>query len=437
MTKRNQFVLLRQRRFAPYFITQFLGAFNDNVFKNALLLLIAFHAADRFAAGSDVLINLSAGLFVLPFFLFSAVAGQLADKYPKARLIRYVKLLEIVIMLLAAVALWFDQIPALIALLFLMGMQSSLFGPAKFGVLPQLTDEHELLGANGLVETGTFLAILLGTACGGILIGIDETGRYWVALAVVLVAISGYFSSIAIPDVPALSPQMAVNWNAATETWRIISYAMRTRLIFVSILGISWFWFLGSIYLAQLPNFTRIYLGGDEQVVTLLLSLFSIGVGVGSLMCERLTRGQIDLAIVPLGAAGLTLFGLDLAWTEPFANGALLGALDWLATSSAWRVLADVLLLGVAGGIYIVPLFTVVQHRSEPGYRSRIIAANNVLNALLMVTAAGLAIVVLSNGFSILWLFGLVSILNALVAIALFVVEPEYMQSLRRRLRRS
>jgi len=437
VTERNQFVLLQQRRFAPYFVTQFLGAFNDNVFKNALLLLIAFHAADRFSASSDVLINLSAGLFVLPFFLFSAIAGQLADKYPKARLIRYVKLLEIVIMSLAALALWFDQIPALIALLFLMGMQSSLFGPAKFGVLPQLTDEHELLGANGLVETGTFLAILLGTACGGILIGIDETGRNWVALAVVLIAIGGYFSSVAIPDVPALSPQTVVNWNVITETWRIVSYATRTRLIFISILGISWFWFLGSIYLAQLPNFTRLYLGGDEQVVTLLLSLFSIGVGVGSLLCERLTGRRIDVAIVPFGAAGLTVFGLDLASTQPVANAVLLGAMDWLETAAAWRVVADVLLLGVAGGIYIVPLFTIVQHRSEPGYRSRIIAANNVLNALLMVAAAGLAIFVLSSGFSILWLFGLVSVLNAMVAFALFVAEPEYMRSLRRRLRRS
>lgn len=437
MTAQNQFALLGQRRFAPYFVTQFLGAFNDNVFKNALLLLLAFHAADRFSASSDVLINLSAGLFVLPFFLFSALAGQLADKYPKASLIRYTKILEIVIMLCAAAALWYDQIIVLIALLFLMGMQSSLFGPVKFGILPQLTEERELLGANGLVETGTFLAILLGTAVGGILIGIDETGRFWVALAVVLTAVSGYFSSVAVPEVPALAPQMVINWNPVTATWRLLAYATETRILRVSIIGISWFWFLGSVYLAQLPNYTRNYLGGDEQVVTLLLSMFSIGVGTGSLLCERIARQRIDAAIVPLGAAGLTLFGMDLALSEPYANSILLGAVDWLKVPGAWRVLADVLLLGVAGGVYIVPLYTLVQHRAESEHRSRVVAANNVLNALFMVAAAGLAILVLNSGYTIPWLFGLIAVLNTGLTIMLFVLEPEFVQDLRRRFRKS
>ncbi len=432
MAQRNQFALLARRRFGPYFLTQFLGAFNDNVFKNALLLLLAFHAADRFAASSDVLINLSAGLFVLPFFLFSAIAGQLADKYPKALLMRYVKLLEIGIMLAAAVALYMDLVVPLIALLFLMGLQSSLFGPAKYGVLPQLADETELLGANALVETGTFLAILLGTALGGVLIGIDQTGRYWVAAAVVAIALAGYAASRAIPDVPPAEPEMHVNWNPLSATLQIFAGTLQTRLIIVSLIGISWFWFLGSVYLAQLPNFTRLYLGGDERVVTLLLSLFSIGVGAGSLLCERLTGRSVSVALVPVGALGLSVFGLDLALTAAQAQPELLGAVQWLTGDGSWRVVADVLLLGASGGLFIVPLYTVIQHRSAPGRRARVIAANNVLNALFMVTAAVLAIVVLGSGFSITWLFGLVSALNALLAVGLFLAEPEFLAALRR-----
>ena len=432
MVQRNQFALLARRRFGPYFLTQFLGAFNDNVFKNALLLLLAFHAADRFAASSDVLINLSAGLFVLPFFLFSAIAGQLADKFPKALLMRYVKLLEIVIMLAAAAALYLDLIAPLIALLFLMGVQSSLFGPAKYGVLPQLADETELLGANALVETSTFLAILLGTAFGGILIGIDQTGRFWVAGAVIVIALAGYAASRAMPDVAAADPHMQINWNPISATREVFAGALQLRMIVVSVVGISWFWFLGSVYLAQLPNFTRLYLGGDERVVTLLLSLFSIGVGTGSLLCERLNRHRVSVALVPLGAVGLSLFGLDLALIAAPSQTSMLGAMDWLCIAGNWRVVADVLLLGASGGLFIVPLYTVIQHRSEPDRRARVIAANNVLNALFMVLAAGLAIALLGNGWSIPGLFALVAALNTLLAAGLFATEPEFLSGLRR-----
>ena len=429
---RSQFALLAQRRFGPYFLTQFLGAFNDNVFKNALLLLLAFHAADRFSLTSDVLINLSAGLFVLPFFLFSAISGQLADKYPKALLIRRVKELEILIMLLAAAALLLDQVAALIALLFLMGMQSSLFGPVKYGILPQLVQDDELIGANGLVETGTFLAILIGTACGGLLIAVDDWGRALVAVAVVLIAVAGYVSARAMPEIVPLAPAMRINWNPVTAARDTVAYAWQTRLIFTAVCGISWFWFMGSVYLAQLPNFTRVYLSGDETVVTLLLALFSIGVGCGSLLCERLTRHRVDVGIVPLGAAGMTLFGLDLAWTTPALAGDLLTAGGWLANAAAWRTVADVLLLGASGGLFIVPLYAVIQQRTAADHRARVIAANNILNAFLMVMAAVLAIVVLGQGFSIGWLFGLVAVLNTALACVLLLVEPEYPQSLRR-----
>lgn len=436
----GQFSLLRQRRFGPYFLTQFLGAFNDNVFKNALLLLIAFHAADRFTLSSDVLINLSAGLFILPYLLFSGVAGQLADKYEKSLLIRRVKLFEIVIMVAAAVALWADQIGVLIGLLFLMGLQSSLFGPVKYGLLPQVVSEPELVGANGLVEMGTFMAILLGTACGGVLIGVDDFGRLLVAAAVVGLAVWGYLSSRAIPPIAAQAPDIQIRWNPLQATRAALRVARAERFVLIAILGISWFWFLGSVYLAQLPNFSRVYLNGDERVVTVLLTLFSVGVATGALLCERLTERRVDVALVLFGAAGMTVFGFDLGLTQAYladgSSAGLRGALQWLQEPAAWRVCADVLLLGAAGGLYIVPLYSVVQQRSAAAERARVIAANNVFNALFMVCAALLAAALLGAGLPITGLFVLMALLNTLVAAGLLLAEPEYGRSLRQWLTR-
>ena len=427
MATGNQFGLLRQRRFGPYFLTQFLGAFNDNVFKNALLLLLAFQSGSQFDLSTDTLINLSAGLFILPFFLFSSTAGQLADKYDKARLIRFVKLAEIVIMLMAALALWQKNLPMLIALLFLMGVQSSLFGPVKYGILPQLLNDRELLGGNGLVETGTFLAILLGTAAGGLLIGIDGIGRLLVAGVVVAIACAGFASSLGMPPAPAVDPDLRINWNPVRESWRILGYARKKRVVFLSVIGISWFWFIGALYLAQLPNFSRQFLGGNEQVVTLLLTLFSIGVSAGSLLCERLSGRRIDIGLVPFGSIGLTLFGLDLALQPPMAvDGQLLGAVAWLSQDGAFRIIADIMLLGMFGGFYIVPLYANVQQRSAPKHRARVIAANNILNAMFMVLASALAISVLAAGYSIPQLFLLVAILNGVVAIYIYTLAPEF-----------
>jgi hypothetical protein len=300
--------------------------------------------------------------------------------------------------------------------------------------LLQLVDEQELTGATGLVGMGTFLAILLGTACGGLLIGVDDYGRPLVALAVMLLAIAGFVSSRSIPRLEALAPAAAINWNPLTATWHMLAYAWGKRIVFVGITGISWFWFLGSVYLAQLPNFTRLFLGGDETVVTLLLALFSIGVGAGSLMCERLTGHRVDVVLVPVGALGMTLFGVDLALTSGVPGGdALLSAVHWLQRPAAWRTAADVLLLGASGGLYIVPLYALVQQRTEEGHRARVIAANNILNALFMVSAAVLAIIVLRSGFSIPWLFGLVAALNALIAVLIICIEPEFRQSVMRR----
>ncbi len=422
----GQFSLLAQRRFGPFFWTQFLGAFNDNVYKNALIILIAFGLAS--AGDTDLLINLAAGLFILPFFLFSATAGQIADKYEKSQLIRLVKLCEIGIMALAAVALLLQSVWALLALLFLMGTQSTLFGPVKYGILPQHLRESELVGGNGLVEMGTFVAILLGTLLGGLLIGIEGRGPLWVGAVVLGVAICGYLASRRIPVAPAAAPDLQINWNPLTETWRNLNFLRTNRVVLLSVLGISWFWFFGATYLTQLPNYTRTTLGGNEQVVTLLLTLFSVGVGVGSLLCERLSGGRVELGLVPFGSIGLTVFAVDLFFAAPAGTGgALIGAAEFLTQPNAYRVMTDVVLLGLFGGFYIVPLYALIQARSEPSHRSRVIAGNNILNALFMVLSAILAGVTLGQGLTIPQLFLLTAVLNAVVAIYIYTLVPEFL----------
>jgi len=429
MSADNQFSLLKQRRFGPFFLTQFFGAFNDNVFKNALIILIAFQATGMGQVNSDTLINLCAGLFILPFFLFSATAGQLADKYEKARLIRVIKLMEIAIMVLAAVAFHLGSIPLLIAVLFLMGSQSTLFGPVKYGILPQYLQDDELVGGNGLVETGTFLAILLGTLTGGVLIGMPDSGVVMVSVTIIAVACLGYLSSRGIPTAAPAAPDLRINWNLFTETWRILRFAGGNRTVFLSILGISWFWQLGGTYLTQLPNYTRVTLGGNEQVVTLLLTLFSIGIGTGSLLCERLSARKVELGLVPFGSIGLTIFGVDLFFAVPGGQvpGALLDAASFLQVPGHWHVVMDFVLLGVFGGFYIVPLYALVQQRSEPSHRARVIAANNILNALFMVISAALAIVFLNAGLGIAQWFLVVALLNAVVAVYIYTLVPEFL----------
>ncbi len=428
MSTGNEFTLLKERRFLPFFITQFLGAFNDNVFKNALIILIAFQAANP--AQSNLLINASAGLFILPFFLFSATAGQLADKYEKSHLMRWIKLLEIVIMLGAAAAFILNSIPLLISLLFLMGAQSTLFGPVKYSILPQHLKPEELVGGNGWVEMGTFLAILIGTLLGGVLIAVQGNGPWLVGSAVVILAILGFLSSLFIPRAAPDAPDLRINWNPFTETWRTIKITRRNRTVFLSVLGISWFWFLGATYLAQLPNYTKLTLGGDEHVVTLLLTTFALGIGIGSLLCERLSGRRVELGLVPFGAIGLTVFGVDLFFAAaPVApEASLIGAVEFLRNFSHWRVLMDILLMGMFGGFYIVPLFALVQQRSEPSYRSRVIAGNNILNALFMVASALLAIFFLDSvGLTIPQFLLLTAIFNALVAVYIFTLVPEFL----------
>ncbi len=421
----GQFELLTQKRFFPFFVTQFFGAFNDNVFKNALIILIAFQGAQFIDADANLLINISAALFILPFFLFSATAGQWIDKYEKSKSIRFIKLLEIMIMLVAAFAFIQGYLLVLIALLFLMGTQSTFFGPAKYSYIPQHLKPTELIEGNAWVQMGTFVAILIGTIMGGVLIAQDQ-GRQYVAFAIVCFAIAGYLSSRFIPVTPSLNEDLKINWNFFSETYRNIKFLKSNRIVFLSILGVSWFWFLGAIYLVQLPNYTKTALNGNEEVVTFLLTLFTLGIGTGSMLCNWLSGKKIEIGLVPFGSIGLTLFGVDLYFSRPDAiPAATLGLLEFLSAGNL-RLIADVVLIGFFGGLYIVPLMALVQQRSEQEHMSRVIAGNNIINSLMMVLSAIVAIAVLSSGYSIAQLFLLVAVFNALVAIYIYSLVPEF-----------
>jgi 1-acyl-sn-glycerol-3-phosphate acyltransferase len=423
--------LLRSRRFAPFFWTQFLGALNDNVFKNALVILFAFGVAAS-PLSPDVLVNLAGGIFVLPFFLFSATAGQLADKLEKTRIIRAVKLLEIAIMCFGAVGFWLRSVPLLLAGLFLMGLHSTLFGPVKFSILPQHLAEEELIAGNALIETGTFVAILLGTVLGGVLVAIPSVGPAVASATTIGLAMAGWVVCRGIPPAAPPDPGMRIRWNPLTETRRLVGFAREIHSVWLSILGVSWFWFYGALLLAQFPGLGRDLLGGDEHVVTLLLSVFSIGVGLGCMLCERLSGDVVELGLVPIGALGLTVFALDLSYASHAVAGAS-GGLDvagFVASARHWRLALDLAALGASGGLFIVPLMAFVQQRSEPLHRSRVIAANNVVNALLMVIAAGFGIALKTAGVTIPQLLIVTAVLNAAVALYIFTVVPEFLMRL-------
>ena len=422
----SQFSLLRHRRFLPFFLTQALGAFNDNVFKNALIILVAFHITGLSSAQIDFYSNLAAGLFILPFFLFSANAGQWAEKHEKSRSIRWIKLAEIGLMSLAGIGFWLGSLPFLLGVLFLMGTQSALFGPLKYSILPQALRPNELVGGNALVEAGTFLTILLGTFTGGWLMGYPA-GTTLITATVIAIAIVGWFTSRAIPAAPATAPELKINWNPISETWRNLRFLRGHRAVLNSVLGISWFWFFGSVFIAQLPNYTRLYLGGDQTVAPLVLMLFALGIGVGSLLCEVLSRRTVEIGLVPLGALGMTVFGIDLFFARPEA--AAVTGLTWqqfLNAPGNLRICIDLLLIGLSGGFFTVPLYALIQQRTPRERLSRVIAANNILNALFMVVAAVLAISLLQFGLNIPKLLLAAAVLNAVVALYIFTLVPEF-----------
>jgi 1-acyl-sn-glycerol-3-phosphate acyltransferase len=428
MAEHSQFKLLEERRFLPFFITGALGAFNDNVFKNGLAAMLVFNSSQLAGLNTNQIVNLSAMAFILPFFLFSAVFGQIADKYEKSMQIRGIKLFEVFIMLAATLGFWLDNLPLLLIVLFMLGFQSTMFGPIKYSIIPQVLSRGELIGGNALVEMGTFVAILAGTIAGPLLMGIDADWPVWVSGTALVVAVIGYFASRQIPEAPAVAPELKVSWNFISETVRNIGFIRENRVVLNSVLGISWFWFFGATFLVQIPSFSENVLGGDETLMSALLAMFIIGISTGSLLCERLSGGQVEIGLVPLGAMGLTIFGIDLFLASPTTLLHYANLAAFFAVGGNWRIVFDLLMIGIFSGFYIVPLYALVQQRTEPSHRSRVIAGNNILNSLFMVISAIIAMFLLGRaGFTIPQLFLFTAILNLVVSIYIFSLVPEFL----------
>ena len=424
----SQFSLLTQRRFGPFFWTQFLGAFNDNLFKTALLVVLTYDALSWTTLPAALLNNLIPGLFILPYVVFSATAGQIADKVEKGRLARFVKLLEIGIMAIAAIGWLTHNLWLLVAAVVGMGVHSTLFGPVKYAYLPQHLKPEELVGGNGVIEMGTFVGILLGEVMGAILAGHGAAGVHLVAFGTLAVAVLGLAMSWRIPASPAPAPGLRISANFAAESVRNLAFSKKNRTVFLSMLGNSWFWFYGALVLSQFPLYAKEYLHGDHSVFVLLLTIFSLGIGTGSLLCEKLSGRKVEIGLVPFGAIGLSLFGIDLYFASlGYTNTAPVDFIGVLAQHGTLRILADILLLGVFGGFFIVPLFALIQTRCDPAHVSRTIAGMNILNALFMVASAGVAVFLIGRGFSIPEMFLTTALLNAVVAIYIFSLVPEFL----------
>ena len=425
----SQFSLFRSRRFTPMFFTQFLGAFNDNFFKQALLLLLTYSAAAKLGSSVSLLNNLAAMLFILPFFLFSALAGQLADKYEKSWLTWYIKVLEVVIMVLATFGLIFEIYWLLFVALFLLGAQSTFFGPIKYAYLPQAMHQDELVGANALFQTGTSLSILMGMMVAGLFIQMDNH-LYWVSAMALLIASLGLLASKFIPSMPAVQPNMKIDWNIWRTSMDTIKYLYSLPLLFFIIIGNSWFWFYGATFLTQTPEFSKVILNGNESVVIFLLTLFSVGVAIGSLLCKTLTKNQVTFRLLPFGIAGLSLFAIDLYFSLSGLNigsNTLLGISELSSVNGSWRVFADLFLLGFSGGIYIVPLYAAMQAYSPVTHGARVIGANNIFNAIFMVTSAIFSIVILNLlQLSLPQLFLVTGLLNIMFGIFLYSKLKRY-----------
>ena len=423
----NQFALLTQRRFAPFFWTQFLGAGNDNLFKFAFTVMVTYQVQVSWLPPAMAGLVIGA-LFIFPFLLFSATSGQLTDKYDKTKMIRFVKWLEVGVMLLAGYGFLNANVPVLLGCVFLMGLHSTLFGPVKFAYLPQHLNERELTGGNGMVEMGTFVAILLGNVAGGLLIAIPQAGAHYIAWACVGVALLGRLFAQGVPATPSTDPDLKINWNPFTETWRNLKLANENVAVFRSLLGISWMWFFGAVFLSQFPSFAKEVLHGDEHVASLLLVVFSIGIGIGSLLCEMLSKRHVEIGLVPLGAIGMSVFAIDLYFaSRGLPASAPLTVSQFMAIGAHWRVMIDLMLLSLFAGIYSVPMYALIQLRSQPSHRARIIAANNILNALFMIVSSVGVGALLSMNFTIPQVFLITGVLNAIVAFYIFMLMPEYL----------
>ncbi|MEK8053279.1 MFS transporter [Ideonella sp. DXS22W] len=427
----NQFALLRQRRFAPFFWTQFLGAANDNVFKFAFTMLVTYRVHVDWLPPAMAGLVIGA-VFILPFLLFSATSGQIADKFDKARLTRLVKSLELAIMALGTAGLFLKLVPVLLACIFLLGLHSTLFGPVKYAYLPQHLSERELTGGNGMIEMGTFVAILLGNVVGGVLIALPDDAWLPAAEAVALTCLAlaalGRLTAQFVPVTPSTEPGLAINWNPVSETWHNLRLAHGNIVVYRSLLGISWMWFFGAVFLAQFPSFAKEVLHGNEHVASALLVVFSLGIGVGSLLCETFSHRHVEIGLVPLGAIGMSVFAGDLYLASralPPSELMTLGA--FLTQPAHWRVLADLFALSLFAGLYSVPMYALIQLRSPPSHRARIIAANNILNAIFMIVSSLLVGALLSAGFTVPQVFGLTALANAVVGLYIFLLVPEYL----------
>jgi len=419
---KTDFSFFGSRRFLPLFGTQFLGAFNDNLLKTAIVVLISYHGLTLSGMSPELLVNMAAGVFILPFFLFSATAGKLSERYDKAVIARGVKLAEIAIMLLAGVGFFLHAAGPLMAALFLMGCHSAFFGPLKYSVLPQYLKEHELVGGNGMIEMGTFLAILIGQIIGSLM---TEGGPLLIVSLLLLTAVCGWLFSRRMPAAPPGAPDLQLSFNFIGDSVRLVGQAWRIADVRSAILGISWFWLMGAVYTTQLPTFTRLHLGGDAQVYTVMLALFSIGIGLGSVICAKLSHGRLQLGLVLLGSAGMTVFGADLALgAMQRYQGSLMPLGTFLMHMGSWRHMLDVALLGFFGGFFTVPLYTWLQISSPDSFRSQAIAANNIINGFYMVAAALASVVVPQKFGNIAYLLLGTAVLNILATLHLLWQAP-------------
>ena len=409
----------------PLFTTMFLGAFNDHVFRTALVTYVTFRATGLSDHAKTLMVSLAVGLFVLPYFLFSAMAGQLTDKYEKHILIRWIKISEIFIMIGVAIGFLTGYVLPLVGLLFLMGTHSTFFGPAKYSILPDHLKQKELLGGNGLMEAGTFLAILLGTLVGGLLMGDAEHGITITSVLLIIVAVVGYLISRLIPSAPRAAPKLKINYNFITGTLALIRQARKDKRLFQVILLISWFWLIGASFLSQIPNLADKIFGLTESGLTLLMIIFSFGVGIGSLCTNILLQNKITLRLVPWSAAALTLFvaHFSMVGLQHVPGSGPLLLREFITSWQGFRICLDLFLVSVAGGIYIVPLYTLLQSDADPQRRSQIIATNNIMNALFMVISSAAAVMLLSVGVSILQFFLLLAVVNSIVAIYLLRIR--------------
>ena len=425
---KNQHIL-STRRFLPMFLTQFFGALNDNVFKQSLLLVITYGWIQH-SGNVSTMNNLAALLFILPYFIFSATAGQIADKYERSSLVRKIKVLEIIIMLIATVGFLLGNIFILLFALFLMGTHSTFFGPIKYAILPDILKPQELMSGNALFQSGTSIAILIGMILGGAVISSSQGNLWWISLTVTMIAVIGYICSTFVLKQNVTENDIEIDWNFFRTSIQTIHYAKSLPLVFLVLLGNSWYWFYGATYLTQIPQLTQQNLHASENVVSLLLTLFSVGIGVGSLLCRKVGGNEVNIRMVPFGAIGLTVFALYLAASLAFVperTGEMLGLKDIFTQGlSYYHVMLAVTLLGISGGFYIVPLYAMMQAFSPRSHRARVVAANNILNAVFMVSSAVFSIIILSIfKIDIKILFSITAILSAIFTTwLLFKLKP-------------